>query len=116
VEDLLIRLRDGAEIIKNKATADRADIETQTIPTVAALLDLSTNLLNGKSRDYFALLGAFAPRPATFDFDVLKAVWQVTDPKPIIRELVSLGLVEPVDGRFAMHALLVAHARSFLDT
>jgi hypothetical protein len=116
VDDLLIRLRDGTDIIKSNAPADRQDIESPTTLTVEALLNLSTNLLQGKSRDFFAFLGAFAPAPATFDLDALKAVWQVEDPKPIIRELASLGLIEPVGGRFEMHELLVAHARSFLDT
>jgi hypothetical protein len=45
----------------------------------------------------------------------MQAVWEVDDPKPIIRELASRGLVEPIGGRFQMHALLVAHARSLLD-
>jgi hypothetical protein len=114
VHDLLGRLRDGAAVIEAKAPADRADVETQTIPTVAALLQQSTDALDDRMRGCFAFLGAFAPKPATFDLDAMRAVWQVDDPKPIVRELASRGLVEPVAGRFQMHALLVAHARSLL--
>jgi hypothetical protein len=114
VKELLIQLRTGARIIEQKAPADRADLETQTIPTVAALLKQSTDRLDQFTRDCFAYLGPFAPKPATFDIDALKAVWQVEDPRPVVRDLVSHGLMEPVGGRFRMHALLVAHARSLL--
>ena len=35
----------------------------------------------------------------------------IEDPKPIVRKLVGLGLLEVIgDGRFQMHALLVQHA------
>jgi len=112
---LLARLRGGAGVIEAKAPTDRADIENQTIPTVAALLKQSTDLLPNQTRECFAFLGAFAPKPATFDLEAMAAVWQVEDPKPILRELAARGLVEPAGGRFQMHALLVAHARSLLD-
>ena len=115
VDDLLLRLRDGAAVINAKAPADRADIEQQTIPTVAALLQQSTDVLNPRTRECFAFLGAFAPKPATFDLDAMSAVWKVDDPKPVVRELAARGLIEPSGGRFQMHALLVAHARALLD-
>lgn len=114
VREMLVGLRTGADIIRRKAPADRVDLETQTIPTVAALFKQSTDRLDPFTQDCFAYLGPFAPKPATFDMDALKAVWQIEDPKPIVRELVSHGLMEPVGGRFQMHALLVAHARSML--
>lgn len=65
--------------------------------------------------DRFAHLGAFAPKPATFDAEAMKAVWLADDPKPTIRTLVDRGLLEPSSqGRFWMHAILVKHAQSFL--
>ena len=101
-------------MIKAEAPSDRA--EGHGIPTVMALLQKSTDLLSEQMRDCFALLGAFAPKPATFDLAAMKAVWQVADPKPIVRELVDRGLLEPVgSGRLQMHALLVQHARSLLS-
>ena len=115
VDDLLLRLRDGAAVIDAKAPADRADVEKQTIPTVAALLQQSTDLLDRRTKECFAFLGAFAPKPATFDLDAMAAVWNTDDPKPVVRELAARGLIEPAGGRFQMHALLVAHARSQLD-
>ncbi len=63
----------------------------------------------------FAYLGAFAPKPATFDAEAIKSVWLADDPKPTIRALVDRGLLEPSSqGRFWMHAILVKHAQSFL--
>ena len=115
VRDLLNDLRTGAKLIEAKAPADLMDYETETIPTVAALLKKSTDRLDNFTRDCFAFLGPFAPKPATFDLTALKAVWMVEDPKPIARILVDRGLLEPVGTRFQMHALLVAHARSLLS-
>jgi hypothetical protein len=115
VRDLLNDLRTGAKLIESKAPADLMDYETETIPTVAALLKKSTDRLDNFTRDCFAFLGPFAPKPATFDLAALKAMWMVDDPKPIARTLVDRGLLEPVSTRFQMHALLVAHARSLLS-
>jgi nucleoside phosphorylase len=114
VYDLLNDLRTGAKLIEAKAPTDMMDYETETIPTVAALLKKSTDRLDEFTRDCFAFLGPFAPKPATFDLSAMKAVWMVEDPRPIARTLVERGLLEPVGNRFQMHALLVAHARSLL--
>jgi hypothetical protein len=114
VTELLKALREGAKLIEAKAPADMMDYETETIPTVAALLKKSTDRLDDHTRDCFAFLGPFAPKPATFDLNALKAMWLVDDPRPIARTLVERGLLEPVGARFQMHALLVAHARSLL--
>lgn len=114
VTDLLKEITDGAAVIKAEAPADR--VEGANIPTVTALLQKSTDVLDEHTRDCFAYLGAFAPKPATFDLAAMKSVWQVEDPKPTVRELVDHGLLEPVgSGRFQMHALLVMHARSLLS-
>ncbi|MFQ3648163.1 MAG: NB-ARC domain-containing protein [Anaerolinea sp.] len=115
VEQLLADIRKGAALIEAKAPADRADVANETTPTVAALLALSTNRLDAHTLDCFAYLGAFAPKPATFDAEAMKAVWGVDDPRPTIRTLVNRGLLEPSSrNRFWMHAILVAHAKSFL--
>jgi len=114
VGELLSDLRKGAKVIESKAPADMMDYETQTIPTVAALLKKSTDRLDDFTRECFAYLGPFAPKPATFDLSAMKAMWEVKDPKPIARVLVDRGLLEPVGERFQMHALLVAHADSLL--
>lgn len=114
VTELLNDLREGARLIEAKAPADMMDYESETIPTVAALLKKSTDRLDEQTRDCFAYLGPFAPKPATFDLNAMKAVWMVEDPRQIARTLVERGLLEPVGSRFQMHALLVAHARSLL--
>jgi hypothetical protein len=111
VTDLIASIREGAAVINAASPSDR--VERDAIPTVQALLKKSTDTLDEHVRDCFAFLGAFAPKPATFDLAAIKAVWEVEDPRPIVRSLVNHGLLEPVsNGRFQMHALLVAHARS----
>jgi hypothetical protein len=113
VIDLISGIREGARLLPEPSPLDRA--EGATIPTVAALLQRSTDNLDEQTRDCFAFLGAFAPKPATFDLAAMQAVWEMGDPRPIVRKLVGHGLLEPVGaGRFQMHALLVQHARSLL--
>jgi hypothetical protein len=116
VEELLRELREGARLLAADAPADRIDLVEQTTPTVAALLAQSTDRLGEEDRDRFALLGAFAPKPATFSVDALMSVWQASDAVPTITRLVQRGLLEPIGGRrFQLHALLVVHARSLLE-
>jgi hypothetical protein len=102
------------------APDDRFDQATGTVPTVSHLLKQSTDRLDSVTRDRYALLGAFAPKPATFDLDAMQAVWEAGDPldaRATARTLADRGLLEPIigTGRFQVHALLVAHARSLLD-
>jgi len=113
---LLKELREGAKLLAAKAPVDRGDLASETTPTVAALLQKSTDCLDENTRECYAFLGAFAPKPATFDLDALKSVWLVEDPQPTVRALVERGLLEPLGptapGRYQLHALLVLHARS----
>ncbi len=116
VTDLLKELRAGAKLLEQSAPPDLADLASQTIPTVAVLLDKSTRLLRSEIRDRFAMLGVMAPKPATFDLSLMETLWQVEDPKPTVTQLVQRGLLEPLNsGRFQMHALLVTHAQSLLE-
>ncbi len=113
VVDLIDGIRSGAKFLEEPAPINRA--EGTVLPTVQALLKRSTDELDGLTRNCFAYLGAFAPKPATFDSTAMSAVWEIADPAPIIRKLVGHGLLEPAGtGRFQMHELLVKHARSLL--
>mgnify|MGYP000844645016 CR=1 FL=1 len=116
VVELIEELRDGAKLLEATAPTDRADLVNETTPTIAALLQKSLDRLDEASRDCYAYLGVFAPKPATFDLEAMKFVWQVEDPKPTIKILVDRGLLEfvPELGRYQMHALLVMLAKSLL--
>jgi hypothetical protein len=125
VVESINELRAGtARLIEETAPPDRLidastsvdNPNTGTRPSLKALLQRSTERLDEHTRECFAFLGAFAPKPATFDLAAMKAVWQVPDPRPIVRKLVDFGLLESVSsGRFQMHALLVQHAESLLS-
>jgi hypothetical protein len=110
-------LRESSELLKAKAPDDRFDPHTGTTPTVGLLLKKSTDRLDAETRDCFAFLGAFAPKPATFDLDAMKGVWLTDNPTPIARKLVDRGLLEfiPSLGRYWMHAVLVTHAQTLLE-
>ncbi|HYJ89017.1 MAG TPA: hypothetical protein VEW46_23325, partial [Pyrinomonadaceae bacterium] len=112
VSELIEKIRKGTEIINKEAPRDRIE-KDGVIPSVSSLLHRSTDVLDEPIREYFTFLGAFAPKPATFDLTSLQVVWQIDDPKPIVRQLVGHGLLEHVGrGRFQMHRILVDHARS----
>ena len=117
VEVSFTALRESHEMLQAVAPDDRFDPRTGTTPTVGLLLKKSTDRLDEHTRDCYALLGVFAPKPATFDMDALKGVWLVDDPRPIARKLVDRGLLEPIPsiGRFWMHSVLVMHAKSLLE-
>ncbi len=113
VTDLLHELREGTQLLDTHAPTDHIAMGFDAPPTIRILLQRSTDRLDQTTRKHFALLGAFAPKPATFDLDAMKAAWQVPDPKPSVRILVARGLLEPtLPGRFQMHAVLVMHAKS----
>jgi NB-ARC domain len=115
VTQLLADLREGVQLLSQDAPLDRVDSATGVTPTVAVLLRKSTERLDEHTLERFAYLGAFVPKPATFDAGDMKSVWKVDDPVPTIRTLVDRGLIEPAgSGHYWMHALLVAHAQSFL--
>jgi len=116
VYELINEIRQGAKLLETEAPPDRADLVSQTTPTIAALLQKSTDLLDEYTRDCYAYLGVFSPKPATFDLEAMAYVWQIEDPKPIVRVLVDRGLLEyvPKLGRYQMHALLVMQAKSLL--
>lgn len=117
ISDLLVELRQGANLLRAQPPSDMIGVERNTWLTVAALLKRSTDGLDSETRSQFALLGLFVPKPATFDLAAMAAAWDLPDPRPIARRLVDRGLLEPVGGgRFQMHALLVMHARSLLET
>lgn len=116
VKKLINDLQEGAKLLEKEVPPDRADVVKETTPTIAALLQKSTDILDDHTRDCYAYLGVFAPKPATFDLDAMAYVWEVEDPKPIVKKLVNHGLLEYVFelDRFQMHALLVTQAKSLL--
>jgi len=114
IVDLIEDIKTGDAVLKARPPDDR--LENGTERTVAALLRKSTDLLSPSIRGYYASLGELEAKPAAFDLRTLETLWDVEDPKPIVRELARRGLLEPLpQGRFQMHALLVAHARSLPD-
>lgn len=115
ISELLTEIQMGAKLIEAEAPADRIEVSNEITPTVAALLQQSTNLLDPSTLDYFVHLAVLVPKPATFSMEAIKAIWQVEDPRPIIRTLVDRGLLESIgDSRFWIHPLLVMHARSLV--
>jgi hypothetical protein len=114
-------LGSSTRLLQQAAPDDRLDPRTGTIPTFSVVLKQSTARLDEETRERFAYLGAFAPKPATFDMEAMQAVWVSPDldnTRATVRTLADRGLLEPIigTGRFQMHAVLVLHAQSLLAT
>jgi transcriptional regulator with XRE-family HTH domain len=111
VADLLQELRNSTRLLDERAPAGEL-----TKSSVATLFRKSTDVLDDRARECFAYLAPFAPKPATFDLLALTAVWNdLADAKVMVKLLAARGLLEPIGaGRFWMHAMLVAHAKSLL--
>jgi hypothetical protein len=115
LELVLKEIKEGKSLLKANAPADRE--EDGIIPSVQALLKKSTDVLDENTRYDFSCLSLFKSKPATFDVNALKALWDKDDIIPILREIVGLGLLEIVgDGRYQMHDILVKHAKSLFDS
>jgi len=110
------KIQAGAALLQAKAPADRADLVHETTPTVAALLFTSLEQLDEYTRECYAYLGVFAPKPATFDMEAMAFMWEVADARPIVATLVNRGLLEylPTIQRYQMHALLVMLSKTLL--
>jgi hypothetical protein len=117
VKELLAELRDGARILAAQSPASRPGLLGETSLTVAALLHKSTDRLDPLARECFAYLGVMAPKPATFDLAAMEAMWLIENAQDVLHRLLDLGLLErvPETNRYQMHALLVSHAKSFLE-
>jgi hypothetical protein len=115
IQRLLKDLRNEIRLLRSEAPRDTKSGTEELQTSVAALLNRSTGQLTPEARHALAFLGVFAPKPATFDLEALKAVWNVADPRPLAQLLVDHGLLEPVgNGRFHIHRLVREHARSLL--
>jgi hypothetical protein len=115
VDDLLRELDEGSTLLRSAAPPSSQDTPGETHPTLEALLERSTGRLDFETRERFSFLSLFATKPATFDLDALRAVWELEDPRPTVHELVRRGLLEPArEGHFQIHPLLQRHAEKLL--
>ncbi|HXU32054.1 MAG TPA: hypothetical protein VN851_15910 [Thermoanaerobaculia bacterium] len=113
VGDLLRTIRDPARLLDEEAPAGRIDPDLLAAPTVRELFARCTDRLAPDLQACFAKLREVTPKPASFSLDLLRGLWGVEDARPIVRELVGRGLIEPGrTGFFQIHPLLAAHARS----
>jgi hypothetical protein len=116
VKELFTEILEGSKLLQEKAPPDREDISNETTPSIAVLLQKSVDMLDKFTRDCYAYLGVFAPKPATFDLNAMAYVWGIEDPKPVVDTLVNRGLLEylPEINRYEIHPILLQLAKSLL--
>ncbi len=116
VAALLEELCETHSLLSAQSPIDRIDIASQTTPTIASILYRSVAHLPPALQERFILLGVFAPKPATFTVEGIEAVWDESDIRADVRQLVNRGLLEPIHNQqFQMHALIAMLARSMVD-
>ena len=119
VSDLLGELEQGEKLLSAAVPPDLSNLVETTTPTVAALLERSTEALEESERKCFARLGAFEPGPASFDLPAAGTVWSDTGEqitRALIGTLIGRGLVDSDgSGRFSLHPVLSMHARHLLQ-
>ena len=99
------------------APSDRFDEKVGQTPTIGLLFKLSVQTLARSEQRTFTCMGAFAPKPATFDLDSMTNICALNTPEYTMRVLVGRGLVEPMGyGRFQMHYTLSLYAKHLLNT
>lgn len=111
ITNLIMELRKGSRLLQENVPSDR--IASETTPTIAALLHKSVERLDPLVQRCFAALGIIAAKQATFDAEMMQAIWQVPDSTKVSHILLNRGLLDYVGGgRFQMHALLATYAKS----
>jgi small GTP-binding protein len=81
-----------------------------------AILLSSIKTLDEHTQKYFALLGVFAPAPATFDIDAMVNVWNLEDPYPVIKALTERSLINKISANhYQTHALIANFAKSLME-
>lgn len=107
---------DYNRLLEAKAPADRFDEVTGQTPTIELLFKRSVETLTPEGQYAFAGLGVFKEKPATFNAEALEAVWEVSNPEPLISTLIGRGLMEAAsDRRYRVHQTLHMYAQKLLD-
>lgn len=85
-----------------------------SLPSISTMLYQSLNHLDESDQKCYALLGASNPSPAQFDEKKAALLWQVEDPRPLLKRLIDLGLLDylPQQQLYQMHALQLMLAQS----
>ena len=112
LEGLLAALKTREGRLALKSDEAHAGLPDGVPHSVGAIFGLSIDRLEPETRARFALLGAMAPRPATFDLPAAAALWGVGEPEAqaALRTLWDHGLVEVDAGRVQIHATLADYA------
>jgi tetratricopeptide (TPR) repeat protein/transcriptional regulator with XRE-family HTH domain len=99
-------LEEEYKLLLEEAPEDLSDNEGKP-QKIYVLLKRSTDALSAKAQKLFSYLGAYSPKPASFDRESLKSIWDIESPRPFLDEIINLGLLEVTnEKRLEIHALL----------
>jgi hypothetical protein len=112
-EGILQELRSRGALLDKEAPSARRDADGRPM-TVEAILALSTERLDERTRERFASLGVLERKPATFKLRHLRAKWG-DGADETVAKLVGRGLIEPQPpDSYWIHSLLADHAERML--
>jgi hypothetical protein len=118
VQELIDNILAGRESILSKDVPADMLTESGAAPTVDAVIRKTTQLIHDRDMlRRFAQIGAFSLEGGVIvRFADLAGLWK-DDPRPAIRYLIDLGLLETVGEQvYSMHSIIAHHARELLKT
>lgn len=109
--------QDYNRLLRLHAPGSHFDEVTGQTTTIELLFKRSVDTLSEEAHFAFAALGTFKEKPALIELGALEYVWNVSDPKPLIANLVGRGLMEATpDGYYRVHQTLHLYANKLLDS
>ncbi|MHC1739498.1 MAG: NB-ARC domain-containing protein [Anaerolineaceae bacterium] len=109
VNELIAEINEKKMHLGEKVTQWEDSLAGVTTPSIAALLVSIIDHLDSQTRDCYIKLCSLSPSPAIFDFRFIGAIWQTSDPEPMIKVLCDRGLVDYTTQPhiYKIHSLLV---------
>jgi hypothetical protein len=112
VAQLLEEITNSSRLIREKPPSDVGE------KSVGAVVEKTLDYLTDQARKRFLELGVIEAKPATFDGELVAALWEIRleSAEATLSELENFGLLEhrAEDGRYYMHALLRDYANASL--
>jgi hypothetical protein len=109
--------QDYNRLLSLDAHGVRFDEVTGQTTTIELLFKRSVDTLSEEARFAFAALGTFKEKPALIELASLQFVWSVSDPRPLVANLIGRGLMESTpQGYYRIHQTLHMYANKLLDS
>lgn len=103
------------QILESRVPSNYIIPINEFLPTVASLFKRQVDVLPTNLLHHLKTLSRKPAKWPVFDLQTLQVIWQTHDVKPVIRELVNYGLLDPLgNGTFYLSTLMRAFINLYL--